>query len=234
MLNKVKQKSKQRFKLAERMLSGVEVEAAKRGALRLNKTYYIYILQCSNSYFYTGATSDLSRRVYEHEIGADRTAYTYSRRPVKLLWAQECSTKEEALQLEHQIKGWSRAKKEALIQNDYGKVHEIVKRERVRREQKKKATPIFPEQMLSKGASTTPSLRSGSALRDELCEAEVESPEQMLSKGEAIVGEQLPPVSTAVAIASVRISAGAPSTQRPERMLNKVKQKSKGVLGDIS
>jgi putative endonuclease len=104
----------------------------------LIKPYYIYILQCADNSFYTGATSDLSRRVYEHEIGADRTAYTYSRRPVKLVWAQECLTREEALRLEHQIKGWSRTKKAALVQNDYENVHEIVKKERQRRELKSK------------------------------------------------------------------------------------------------
>ena len=115
----------------------------------MQKYYYVYILQCADSSFYTGATSDLSRRVYEHETGADRTAYTYSRRPVKLLWAQECPTKEESLRLEHQVKGWSRAKKAALIHNDYGKVHEIVKQERQRREGLKR-----PSTALSTGAST--------------------------------------------------------------------------------
>lgn len=123
----------------------------------MQKSYYVYILQTSDSSFYTGATSDLPRRVYEHETGAVRTAYTYSRRPVKLLWAQECSSREESLRLEHQVKGWSRAKKIALIQNDYEKVHEIVKQERQRREGLKRASTTLSTGAsiaLSTGAST--------------------------------------------------------------------------------
>ena len=128
----------------------------------MQKSYYVYILQCADGSFYTGATSDLYRRLYEHDTGAAHTAYTFSRRPVKLVWAQECTSRAEALRLEHQVKGWSRAKKEALIENDLEKVHEIVKQERQRREGLKRASTT-----LSKGASTTPSLRSGSAQRAE-------------------------------------------------------------------
>lgn len=69
-------------------------------------------------------------------------AYTFNRRPVKLLWySEEVSRYSDALAFEHQVKGWSRAKKEALIRGDFTAVHDIVKAERKTREQKKKKTP---------------------------------------------------------------------------------------------
>ena len=77
--------------------------------------YYVYILQCSDGSYYVGSTTDLARRLTEHEIGVNKQAYTYSRRPIKLVWSQEFSTHDEAFVSERQIKGWSRAKKEALI-----------------------------------------------------------------------------------------------------------------------
>jgi predicted GIY-YIG superfamily endonuclease len=54
-----------------------------------------------------------------------------------LVWSQEFVTHDEAFQAEHQIKGWSRAKKEALIRDDWEAIHQIVKDERTRREGKK-------------------------------------------------------------------------------------------------
>lgn len=69
-------------------------------------------------------------------------AYTYSRRPVKLLWtSEEVERYSDALRYERQVKGWSRIKKEALIRGDYDLIHEIVKEERKRREQDRKKTP---------------------------------------------------------------------------------------------
>jgi predicted GIY-YIG superfamily endonuclease len=58
---------------------------------------------------------------------------------VKLVWTEEVETLDEALLHEHQIKGWSRAKKEALIRGDFEAIHEIVKDERKRREKRKKS-----------------------------------------------------------------------------------------------
>jgi hypothetical protein len=67
---------------------------------------------------------------------------TYSRRPVKLVWtSEETQYHYDALRWEHQIKGWSRAKKEALIRGDFDAIHEIVKIERKQREQNKRKSP---------------------------------------------------------------------------------------------
>ena len=99
--------------------------------------YFVYMLQCSDGSFYTGSTVDLSKRIREHEAGVLPSAYTHSRRPVKLVWAAEFPTHEEAFAFERQVKGWSRAKKKALIENDWDKIHHIVSEERKRRERKK-------------------------------------------------------------------------------------------------
>ncbi len=104
-------------------------------------SYIVYILTCADGSYYTGSTVDLSKRLWEHEIGATSTAYTYSRRPIKLAWAsEEVARYSDALRFERQIKGWSRAKKEALIQGGYNAVREFVKRERKKREAIKKKT----------------------------------------------------------------------------------------------
>ena len=99
---------------------------------------YVYILLCADGSYYTGITTDLERRLQEHQDGADPYAYTYTRRPVKLAWAKEVPTYEDALRLERQIKGWRRAKKEALIRGDFAALHQLVTEERRRREQCKR------------------------------------------------------------------------------------------------
>ena len=105
-------------------------------------TYVVYILECSDNTYYTGTASDLSQRLLQHEQGAVQTSYTYGRRPVKLVWiSDETEHYSEALRWERQIKGWSRAKKQALIRNDFDAIHEIVKEERKRKDRNKKQTP---------------------------------------------------------------------------------------------
>jgi predicted GIY-YIG superfamily endonuclease len=65
-------------------------------------------------------------------------ARIHIRRPVELMWSQEFSSPQYAIEAERQIKGWSRAKKEALIHGDWDLIHDIVKHERKRREEKRK------------------------------------------------------------------------------------------------
>ena len=100
--------------------------------------YAIYILKCSDGTYYTGLTKDLDGRIHEHEMGANPASYAFRRRPVKLVWSVITDSCQEAFQWEHQIKGWSRAKKEALIRGDIEGIHEIVKIERKQKEQNKK------------------------------------------------------------------------------------------------
>jgi len=94
---------------------------------------FVYILKCADDSFYIGSTNNLALRLQEHEIGFFK-GYTESRRPVRLVWWTDLPTKDEAFRCERQIKGWSRAKKEALIRGDWDEIHLIVKQERERRE----------------------------------------------------------------------------------------------------
>ena len=84
----------------------------------------------------------MSQRLLQHEQGVVPSSYTYSRRPVKLVWtSEETEHYSQALRWEKQIKGWSRTKKQALIRNDFDAIHEIVKEERKRKDKNKKPNP---------------------------------------------------------------------------------------------
>jgi predicted GIY-YIG superfamily endonuclease len=88
------------------------------------KPFFLYMLRCRDGSYYVGHTDDLERRVTEHQQGAIR-GYTSERRPVVLAWSEEVPTREEALERELQLKGWSRAKKEALIRGDWADVKRL-------------------------------------------------------------------------------------------------------------
>ena len=81
-------------------------------------SFYAYILRCADDSFYTGHTDDFEGRIAAHQQGLVE-GYTKTRRPVRLEWAQEFETHYEALSAERQIKGWSRAKKQALIDGNW-------------------------------------------------------------------------------------------------------------------
>lgn len=84
---------------------------------------FVYIAECSDGSYYTGVTNDVERRIAEHNSGEDNDSYTSFRRPVVLKFVQEFDEPYQAISAEKQIKGWSRAKKEALIE---GKFDELV------------------------------------------------------------------------------------------------------------
>ena len=96
--------------------------------LNSKMTYWVYILKCSDNSYYTGVTNNLERRISEHELGEDIKAYTYKRRPVKLVYYEEFNEILDAIDAEKQIKGWRREKKEALIKDQYEKLPELSKR----------------------------------------------------------------------------------------------------------
>ena len=86
--------------------------------------FWIYIVCCSDNSYYTGHTDNLEQRIAQHQAG-EVTGYTSKRRPVELVFAQDCATREEAMSGEIQIKGWSRKKKEAMMRNDWKEVQRI-------------------------------------------------------------------------------------------------------------
>jgi putative endonuclease len=82
----------------------------------------VYILECSDNSYYTGVTNNLERRILEHQSGESESSYTFSRRPVKLRWYSEDMDPDQAIELEKQIKGWRKSKKEALINGDWAEI----------------------------------------------------------------------------------------------------------------
>jgi putative endonuclease len=89
--------------------------------------FYVYILRCSDKSYYTGHTDNLEKRLAEHHSGAIATCYTYKRLPVQLVYCEVFHTRLEALAAEQQIKGWSRAKKEAMMRGDWEEVSRLAK-----------------------------------------------------------------------------------------------------------
>ena len=85
---------------------------------------YIYILECSNGQYYTGSTKDLERRIVEHQAG-EGANFTKKHLPVKLVYYEKFQRIDEAFYREKQAQGWSRKKKEALIQNQAEKLHDL-------------------------------------------------------------------------------------------------------------
>jgi putative endonuclease len=91
------------------------------------KLYYVYVLGCSDNSYYVGVTNDIYRRFSEHNFSDDKKSYTYTRRPVKLLFHQEFKDINEAISFEKKLKGWSRLKKEAVINGEWQKLPELSK-----------------------------------------------------------------------------------------------------------
>ncbi len=80
---------------------------------------FVYILRCADDSYYVGSTrASLDERVGQHNAGTFG-GYTARRRPVTLVFAQEFQRITGAIAAERQLKGWTRAKKEALIRGDY-------------------------------------------------------------------------------------------------------------------
>ena len=88
--------------------------------------WYIYIIQCSDNTLYTGTTTDVSRRIAEHNRSKGGS-YTRIRMPVKLIYQEAYPNRSEALKREAQIKRWSKGKKLALVKGDYGNLNILSK-----------------------------------------------------------------------------------------------------------
>ncbi len=85
----------------------------------LQEAFYLYIILCKDGSYYTGLTDDLMRRFEEHENGAYESCYTYKRRPLILQYYETVPFLKDAIERERQIKGWSKAKKKALIEGNF-------------------------------------------------------------------------------------------------------------------
>ena len=89
------------------------------------KTIYVYILECSDSSFYIGVTNDIGRSFIEHSTGLHEESDTFSRRPLKLVYCKQFKHPIRAIEFEKQLKGWTKAKKLALINNDLEQLHDL-------------------------------------------------------------------------------------------------------------
>lgn len=78
------------------------------------QTFFIYILKCSDDSYYIGHTDNLENRLADHNKGRVG-AYTATRLPIKLVYSELCSSRDEAFLAERKLKKWTRAKKEILI-----------------------------------------------------------------------------------------------------------------------
>jgi putative endonuclease len=89
---------------------------------------FLYILRCADGSYYCGtARQGLELRVAQHNAGT-LGGFTRTRRPVVLAYSEWFQRITDAITAERQIKGWSRAKKEALIRGDFSALRELSKR----------------------------------------------------------------------------------------------------------
>ncbi len=89
--------------------------------------FYVYILKCSDGSYYTGHTEDLETRLAQHQQAYFTECYTVKRLPVTLEYQASFESREQALTIEKQIKGWSRSKKQALIRDDWLEISRLSK-----------------------------------------------------------------------------------------------------------
>jgi len=89
--------------------------------------FHVYPLSCADGSYYVGHTDSLEMRVGQHRAGVCE-GYTRSRLPVELLKAEGFETRLEALSAEMQLKGWSRAKKEAWVRGDFALLKVLAKK----------------------------------------------------------------------------------------------------------
>ena len=87
---------------------------------------YVYILRCANGSYYTGSTTDLEKRIWQHQNG-EGANFTKAHLPIELVYVEEFPRIDEAFCREKQIQGWSRKKKEALINGDFDELQKLAK-----------------------------------------------------------------------------------------------------------
>ncbi len=90
---------------------------------------WVYLLRCRDGSYYVGSTTNLERRLAQHQDGQG-ASYTRRRRPVVLVWACETACVRDAFQFEKQVQNWSRAKREALIRGDAEALRALASRRR--------------------------------------------------------------------------------------------------------
>jgi predicted GIY-YIG superfamily endonuclease len=93
---------------------------------------WVYILRCADGSYYTGHTTNLEKRIAEHQA-SEGSDWTKHRLPVELVFSQEMPDKDEAFLAEQKLKNWSRAKKEALIAGNWDLLKWLAKKPKFRK-----------------------------------------------------------------------------------------------------
>jgi putative endonuclease len=94
--------------------------------------YYVYILNCADGKYYTRITNNLERRLKEHQQGINKNCYTFTRRPLELMYKINFTNPNEAIKWEKKIKDWSRKKKEALMTENWNDLIEFSKKKPIK------------------------------------------------------------------------------------------------------
>lgn len=94
----------------------------------MQKEYTVYIVHCSDGSYYTGLTSNIQRRLFQHTSGIYIRSYIYTRRPVVLVYTAVFTDVYDAISWERRLKRWSKAKNEALIRHDWQTISDEAKR----------------------------------------------------------------------------------------------------------
>jgi len=89
--------------------------------------FWVYMRECADGSDYVGHPDDLEKRMAGH-VSGELGGYPATRRPVRRVFTQDCSSGDEALSAERQIKGWSRTKKQALIGGDCAEISRLASR----------------------------------------------------------------------------------------------------------
>jgi putative endonuclease len=110
----------------------------------VRKRYYVYIIECSDSSYYTGVTNNIKKRFREHCRGSVLWSYTATRRPLILRYYMEYGNIVEAIRREKQIKGWTRKKKEALFTHDWETLKKLSANSVVKNQQMLSASTSLP------------------------------------------------------------------------------------------
>ena len=181
------------------------------------KPFFVYLLRCSDGSYYCGQTDDIENRLQQHYAG--EIGYTSTRKPVVLVWQGEFDTRVGAIAFERQLKGWSRAKKEALIAGDWDRIQQLAK--------SKTSTPaeVLPLRPLrqaqgERGISQGEGGISQGEREISHSEREIAQGERGMSQGEGGIsqGERgMIPDGSGIAQSKVLIDAilhGAPAVQR--------------------
>jgi putative endonuclease len=114
---------------------------SKDGAGHEPMSAFVYMLRCADGSYYVGTTrGSLERRIAGHDAGTFG-GYTSSRRPVRLVFQQHFAAITDAIAAERRLKGWTRAKKEALVRADFGALRRLASRAR-REDQSGTASPF--------------------------------------------------------------------------------------------